>query len=203
MSALSGNDAIVQSQLLMAQAMGGLNEALNSTTTMQTSTRDVVATLTVPAAVTGITVGGVNTVGDGMAGLYTRVASDPGAVEKVQSADGSWFQLATPVVQAASVSSASAISTSTNVSAGTSISAGTTITAGGAISSGGMISAATSYRVGSTKVVGARIAGWGDPTGTVSRATFDTDDPFLSAADVAQRLAQLILDLKTHGLLGS
>jgi hypothetical protein len=182
------SDNIVQSQLMMAQSFGALTGALNNTKTMQTSTRDVVATLTVPGEVTAITVSGVTTVGDGEAGLYTRVAADPGAVEKVQSADGSWFQLAQPN----SISSGI-------ISSGSSITAATTVVAGTSISAGTFINAATEYRVAGNKVLGAQITGWATPTGTLTRATFTSNTVTLTS--LAAHVAQLIIDLKTHGLI--
>lgn len=42
-------------------------------------------------------------------------------------------------------------------------------------------------------------AAWADPTGTTSRATFDTATA--TTSDVAQRLAALIADLRTIGVL--
>ncbi|AQQ35073.1 hypothetical protein [Burkholderia cenocepacia] len=51
-----------------------------------------------------------------------------------------------------------------------------------------------------TKVVGWRIAGWGDATGG-SRNGFAAGSATL--AQIAAALAQLIMDLKTHGLIGS
>jgi hypothetical protein len=52
-----------------------------------------------------------------------------------------------------------------------------------------------------TQVLGARITGWGDPFGANSRATFSTTTA--TANQVAQALAALILDLKTHGVIGT
>lgn len=172
-------DQLVQTQLQMAQAFGALNDTLTNTPTMEVSTRDVATTLTIPDAVTTINVGGVTTVGDGQAGQYIRVAADPGSVEKFQSADGSWFQLATPT----------SLTGSTTISAGTSITAGTTVNAG------------TAYQVSGTQVVGTRITGWGVPTGSTSRGAFNTAT--VTTADLAARVASLINDLKTHGLLGT
>lgn len=57
------------------------------------------------------------------------------------------------------------------------------------------------WYVRSNKVIGARITGWADPTGTLSRATFDQST--VTTAQLAQRVAQLVLDLKTHGMLGT
>ncbi|MVB00045.1 hypothetical protein GN330_22600 [Nitratireductor sp. CAU 1489] len=50
------------------------------------------------------------------------------------------------------------------------------------------------------KVVGNRIAGWEDPTGTDTRTTFVTST--VTTEQLAERVMALILDLKTHGLLG-
>lgn len=56
------------------------------------------------------------------------------------------------------------------------------------------------YRDG-TQVVGARVTGWGDPFGAVSRATFSTTTA--TTNQVAQALAALITDLKSHGVIGT
>ena len=52
-----------------------------------------------------------------------------------------------------------------------------------------------------TKVVGAQVAGWGTPTGGSRISNFPGGTA--TAAQTAQALAQLILDLKAHGLLGA
>jgi hypothetical protein len=57
------------------------------------------------------------------------------------------------------------------------------------------------YRVGASQVVGARRTGWSAPTGTASRAAFDTSGT--TVLQLAQRLKALIDDLTTHGLIGS
>ena len=57
------------------------------------------------------------------------------------------------------------------------------------------------YRVDGVKVAGNRVTGWGTPTGTASRAAFDTGA--VTAGQLAQRLKALIDDLRTHGLIGS
>ncbi len=196
-------DNVVQSQLIMAQSVGELTNALNATKTMQASNRDAVAALTVPDAVTSITVDGVTTAGDGQAGLYVRVAADPGAVEKVQSADGAWFELIPPtsVVASATVSSGTSITAGTTISAGSAISAGTSIAAGSSVSAGTFINATTQYQVSGTQVVGARITGWGTPTGTTSDNAFNTGT--VTLPELAQRVAKLIIDLRTHGLIGT
>ncbi len=189
-------DNLVQSQLMMAQSFGALTTAMASTKTMQASARDVVATLEVPAAVTSIAVDGVTTAGDGQAGLYARVAADPGAVEKVQSADGSWFQLIPP----SSLSTPGIVSGSSVVSTST-ISAGSSVAAGTSISAGTFISAGTEVRVAGDKVLGPQITGWATPTGTLSRATFTSNTVTLTS--LAAHVAQLIIDLKTHGLIST
>jgi hypothetical protein len=61
--------------------------------------------------------------------------------------------------------------------------------------------AAVAYKVGANQVVGARITGWGDPFGATSRATFSTTTA--TTNQVAQALAALITDLKTHGVIGT
>jgi hypothetical protein len=61
--------------------------------------------------------------------------------------------------------------------------------------------AAVAYKVGASQVVGARVTGWGDPFGASSRATFSTTTA--TANQVAQALAALITDLKTHGVIGT
>lgn len=58
-----------------------------------------------------------------------------------------------------------------------------------------------SLLVAAAQVVGARRTGWTPPTGTSSRATFDTATA--TTADLAQRLKALIDDLTAHGLIGS
>jgi hypothetical protein len=51
-----------------------------------------------------------------------------------------------------------------------------------------------------TQVLTSRRTGWGTPTGTTSRATFDTGS--VTTAQLAQAVKGLIEDLKTHGLIG-
>ena len=60
---------------------------------------------------------------------------------------------------------------------------------------------AGAYKVDGVQVAGNRIAGWGAPTGTASRAAFDTAG--VTAGQLAQRLKALIDDLRAHGLIGS
>jgi hypothetical protein len=57
------------------------------------------------------------------------------------------------------------------------------------------------YKVDGVKVVGNRATGWGVPTGTASRAAFDTGA--ITAGQLAQRVKALIDDLRAHGLIGS
>lgn len=56
------------------------------------------------------------------------------------------------------------------------------------------------YKVDSVKVVSNRRTGWGAPTGTASRATFETSGA--TVGQLAQRLKALIDDLLAHGLIG-
>jgi len=57
------------------------------------------------------------------------------------------------------------------------------------------------YKVDSVKVVSNRRTGWGAPTGTASRATFETSGA--TVGQLAQRLKALIDDLTAHGLIGN
>jgi hypothetical protein len=182
-------DSLAESQLILAQAFSAVTEAMASTKTMQTSTRDIVATLEVPAAVTVLNVGGVTTVGDGEAGLYVRVDTEPTSTAKVQSADGQWWSLVPPT----------SITVSTIISAGSSITADTTVNAGTVVSAGTSMDSPL-YQVAGTQVVGPQIVGWGDPTGSASRAAFSAGTVTLTS--LAAHVGQLIKDLKTHGLLG-
>ncbi len=52
----------------------------------------------------------------------------------------------------------------------------------------------------SVQILGTRQTGWGAPTGTATRTTFDTSSA--TTQDVAERLKALIDDLTTHGLIG-
>lgn len=56
------------------------------------------------------------------------------------------------------------------------------------------------YRINNTRVVAARVTGWGAPTGTATRTTFATSTA--TTEQLAQRLKALIDDLTTHGLIG-
>lgn len=57
------------------------------------------------------------------------------------------------------------------------------------------------YKVAGTKIAGTRRTGWGTPTGTASRAAFDSGSA--STVQLAQRLKALIDDLTAHGLIGA
>lgn len=52
-----------------------------------------------------------------------------------------------------------------------------------------------------TQVVGPRKTGWGTPTGTLSRAAYDTSS--VTLATLAGFVGALITDLKAHGLMGA
>lgn len=56
-------------------------------------------------------------------------------------------------------------------------------------------------KVGANQVVAARQTGWAAPTGTVARITFDQST--VTLPELAKRLAALIIDLTTHGLIGT
>jgi hypothetical protein len=67
--------------------------------------------------------------------------------------------------------------------------------------SGGDINTSSAYRVGGTLVVGTRKTGWGSPTGTASRAAFDTST--VTLATLAGVVKALVDDFKIHGLIGA
>lgn len=58
-----------------------------------------------------------------------------------------------------------------------------------------------SVTIGGVQVVGSRIAGYGTPTGNSRTASFNGASATL--AQTSAQLAQLIVDLETHGLLGT
>lgn len=57
------------------------------------------------------------------------------------------------------------------------------------------------YQVGGTKVIGTQVTGYGTPTGNVKLANFPGATATL--AQTSAQVAQLIIDLKAHGLLGA
>jgi hypothetical protein len=59
----------------------------------------------------------------------------------------------------------------------------------------------TGISVGNNKVLGGQITGWGTPTGGARTASFNGTSATLPQTSAV--LAQLILDLKTHGMLGA
>ena len=64
----------------------------------------------------------------------------------------------------------------------------------------GYVNATTYYSIGGVQVLTARISGYGTPQNGSRIANFDANTATLS--QTAQLLAQLIVDLKTHGLIG-
>jgi hypothetical protein len=70
------------------------------------------------------------------------------------------------------------------------------------VSDGGMINVAAGggFAINNEQVLNSRIAGWGSPTGNVRISSFNGSTATLS--QTAQVVAQLITDLKVHGLLG-
>jgi hypothetical protein len=69
---------------------------------------------------------------------------------------------------------------------------------GSATITSGYVNVATEYRLGNQKIVGARKSGWALPTGTASRATFDTATVTLS--QLAEHVNALINDLHSAGV---
>ncbi len=65
----------------------------------------------------------------------------------------------------------------------------------------GAFNTASTLSVNTVQVVTARQTGWVAPTGTLSRATFDQST--VTLPELAKRLAALISDLTTHGLIGT
>jgi hypothetical protein len=60
----------------------------------------------------------------------------------------------------------------------------------------GAVNVSSVFKVGGAQVIGAPKTGWGTPTGTLSRATFDSGTVTLS--QLAQVVAALVTDAKTH-----
>lgn len=56
-------------------------------------------------------------------------------------------------------------------------------------------------KINGTQVIGPRITGYGTPTGGVNQGSFAAGS--ITLANLAASVAQLILDLKTHGVLGT
>ena len=57
------------------------------------------------------------------------------------------------------------------------------------------------YKKSGTQVVSSRATGWGAPTGTATRTTFDTAT--VTTTQLAERVKALIDNLTTHGLIGA
>lgn len=88
--------------------------------------------------------------------------------------------------------------TPTNIGAlGAGLVIGTSVT--GSFPGHGSVNIKTEYRVEGNKVLGARITGWGAPTGTPTRTTFDTTT--VTLPQLAERVKALIDDLMTHGMI--
>lgn len=69
------------------------------------------------------------------------------------------------------------------------------------VDNAGNMNAQTSIRVGGTQVLTSRQTGWNAPTGTLTRGTFAVTGA--TVASVAQALAALITDARTHGWIGT
>lgn len=106
------------------------------------------------------------------------------------------------------------VSGSVAIAAGLSV--GTTISAVGNITSAAIVQGLTvkavsggnnaelkssQLEIQALKVIGARITGWEDPTGTATRTTFATGA--VTLPQLAERVMALILDLKTHGMIAT
>jgi len=80
------------------------------------------------------------------------------------------------------------------------IGVGGDINAGGTIKAIGNIATEGFFVIDGTTVVKNQVPGWGTPTTTVDRTTFDNA---ATLPDVAKRLGTLINDLRGHGLIGT
>lgn len=69
------------------------------------------------------------------------------------------------------------------------------------ITSGVNVPAGNYYAVDGNQVVAGRVTGWGVPTGTSTRTGFDTAT--VTLPELAQAVKALILDLRSHGLIGT
>lgn len=70
------------------------------------------------------------------------------------------------------------------------------------ISKNGVVTlkAGGSVKIGSTQIAGVRATGWGAPTRTATKTTFDTAT--VTTTQLAERVKALIDNLATHGLIG-
>lgn len=66
---------------------------------------------------------------------------------------------------------------------------------------GGLAGAGGNLQVELSKVVGKRQTGWGTPSGTLTRSTYN--DGTVTLQQLAQRLSALIVDLRSHGMIGN
>jgi hypothetical protein len=85
---------------------------------------------------------------------------------------------------------------------------GVTVTLAGAIAgvttidtSGAITTSAGTFKVGANQVVSSRKTGWGVPTGTSTRTTFDTAT--VTTAQLAERMKAWLEDSVSHGLTGA
>lgn len=60
---------------------------------------------------------------------------------------------------------------------------------------------AATISINGTQILGTRKTGWAAPTGTLARTTFDQST--VTLAELAKRVAALVTDLRTHGLIGT
>lgn len=113
-------DAVTQSQLLLAQGFSGIADVLQNAPIMQTSTRDVITTLNVPAAVNGIQVYGGSSISDGQIGIFARVTASSALT--ITSADGAFWELTTPTFLNINVAGTASIANITFGTAGLTLS---------------------------------------------------------------------------------
>jgi hypothetical protein len=104
-------------------------------------------------------------------------------------------------ISLSSTTDATAIGTAALVSAGGASLAKSLWVGGTAGNFINIANATGALKINSTQVVGPRITGYGTPTGGVNQGSFAAGS--ITLANLAAGFAQLILDLKTHGLLGT
>lgn len=72
---------------------------------------------------------------------------------------------------------------------------------GGGINCGGIVNASICHSVGGTQVLAGRVSGYGTPTGGARQPSFAAGS--ITLANLAACVAQLILDLEGHGMIGT
>lgn len=80
-------------ELARDQAQNAASDAVSQGNVPIYSTRNAIETLTIPAGISAFRTNGFYAVGDGGSALYKRVSTEPTHAGKVQSADGSWWEI--------------------------------------------------------------------------------------------------------------